>query len=51
MEASQKEIHSNETLSQFIIRDMRAHPESSGQMTALLHAVEIACKYISSKGN
>jgi fructose-1,6-bisphosphatase I len=48
MEDSKKELE-NMTLTQFILRDMRKHPEATGQLCILLHAIEIATKYISSK--
>jgi fructose-1,6-bisphosphatase I len=49
MDTSKQEIEKNITLSQFILKDMQRHPEATGQFTILLHSIEIACKYISSK--
>jgi fructose-1,6-bisphosphatase I len=49
MEESSKEIQSNITLTQFILKDMRKHPEATGQLSILLHAFEIASKFVSSK--
>jgi fructose-1,6-bisphosphatase I len=49
MEQASQEIGNAVTLTQFILRDMRTHPEATGQLTILLHAIEIASKYVSSK--
>eukprot|EP01100_Stratorugosa_tubuloviscum_P000071 TRINITY_DN1015_c4_g1_i1.p1 TRINITY_DN1015_c4_g1~~TRINITY_DN1015_c4_g1_i1.p1 ORF type:complete len:332 (-),score=151.23 TRINITY_DN1015_c4_g1_i1:168-1163(-) len=37
------------TLTHFILSDQQAHPSASGDFSILLHSVEIASKYISSK--
>lgn len=49
MEQTQHEIENNETLTHFILREMKKHAEATGQLTVLLHSIEIACKFISSK--
>lgn len=49
MEQSTREIHSNITLTHFILQEGRKHPESTGQLSILLHALEISSKYVSSK--
>jgi len=49
MDASHQEIEANITLTHFILRDMKKHPEATGQLSILLHSIEIACKFISSK--
>jgi fructose-1,6-bisphosphatase I len=49
MEQSHAEIDRNVTLTHFILKDMKKHPEATGQLSILLHSIEIACKYISSK--
>eukprot|EP01114_Cavostelium_apophysatum_P012164 TRINITY_DN2699_c0_g1_i1.p1 TRINITY_DN2699_c0_g1~~TRINITY_DN2699_c0_g1_i1.p1 ORF type:complete len:368 (+),score=79.86 TRINITY_DN2699_c0_g1_i1:90-1106(+) len=48
MEAAAKELE-HMTLTQFILSDQHNHPEASGQMTILLHSIEIASKFVSSK--
>jgi len=39
----------NLTLTQFILQEKQKFPHASGELSILLHAIEIACKYISSK--
>jgi len=49
MEESKAEIQNNMTLTHFILEEERRFPQSSGQLSILLHSIEIASKYISSK--
>jgi len=49
MEQSSQEIESNMTLTHSILKDMKQHPQATGQLSILLHAIEMSCKYISSK--
>jgi hypothetical protein len=50
MEASTKEIEKNLTLTHFILNKQKSQfPEATGQLSILLHGIEIASKYISSK--
>ncbi len=49
MEQSQHEIEANITLTHFILKDMKKHPQATGQLSILLNSIEMACKYISSK--
>jgi fructose-1,6-bisphosphatase I len=49
MEESSREIQQNITLTHFILQDQKKHPEATGQLSILLHAIEIASKFISSK--
>jgi len=37
------------TLTQFILQDQQQHPEATGQLSILLHSIEIASKFVSSK--
>lgn len=37
------------TLTHFILQDQKNHPEASGQLSILLHSIEIASKFVSSK--
>jgi len=49
MEHTRAEIQSSITLTHFILEEESKHPESTGQLSLLLHSIEIASKYISSK--
>jgi len=49
MDESKAEIQNNITLTHFILEEERKFPESTGQLSILLHSIEIASKYISSK--
>ena len=49
MEQSREEIRRNITLTHFILQEGKKHPEATGQMSVLLHSIEIAAKYVSSK--
>jgi fructose-1,6-bisphosphatase I len=49
MEESKAEIQNNITLTHFILEEESKYPESTGQLSILLHSIEIASKYISSK--
>jgi len=49
MDESKAEIQNNMTLTHFILEEERRHPQSTGQLSILLHSIEIASKYISSK--
>jgi len=46
---SQAEIQNNMTLTHFILEQERKNPSATGHLSILLHAIEIASKYISSK--
>jgi len=48
-EDSSKHEMDHITLTHFILEEQKHHPEASGQLTILLHAIEIASKFISSK--
>lgn len=45
----QDEIETNITLTHFILRDAKKHPGATGQLSILLHALEIAAKFVSAK--
>jgi len=49
MDESKAEIQNNMTLTHFILEEESKHPDSTGQLSILLHSIEIASKYISSK--
>jgi len=49
MDESKAEIQNNVTLTHFILEEERKFPQSTGQLSILLHSIEIASKYISSK--
>jgi len=49
MDESKAEIQNNITLTHFILEEESKYPESTGQLSILLHSIEIASKYISSK--
>jgi len=49
MEESKAEIRNNITLTHFILEEEKKHPSSTGQLSILLHSIEIASKYISTK--
>ena len=41
MEQSREEIRRNITLTHFILQEGKKHPEATGQMSVLLHSIEI----------
>lgn len=49
MDDSKAEIQNNLTLTHFILEEEKKFPQSTGQLSILLHSIEIASKYISSK--
>jgi len=49
MDESRAEIQNNMTLTHFILEEEAKYPQSTGQLSILLHSIEIASKYISSK--
>jgi fructose-1,6-bisphosphatase I len=49
MDESRAEIENNMTLTHFILEEESKFPQSTGQLSILLHSIEIASKYISSK--
>jgi len=49
MDESRAEIRNNITLTHFILEEEQKYPKSTGQLSILLHSIEIASKYISTK--
>jgi fructose-1,6-bisphosphatase I len=49
MDESKAEIQNNVTMTHFILEEEKRAPHATGQLSNLLHSIEIASKYISSK--
>jgi len=47
--ATEQHEMDNITLTHFILQDQKNHPEASGQLSILLHSIEISSKFVSSK--